>query len=246
MRIRLRYEKTEAGRFLSHLDLARTMERTLRRAEVPLAFSEGFNPHPRMSFASALAVGITGENEFLDVELRRRVNPDKLEQAIREAMPPALILKQLQEVPMHGKSLSALINQAVYRFLVPEGRIREADVQAGIDRLLAAAELWRQPKIKPGKKPIPAKEVRGLVRWITVSPENGWLKIEMALVMSNAAQLRPQEVWAMLAEFGGFEAETIRQVCRTGLYIEEDGKAYTPMGGDHRDAQRDSNEGGGH
>lgn len=243
MKIRLRYEKTEVGRYLSHLDLARTMERTLRRAEVPLAFSEGFNPHPRMSFASALAVGITGENEFLDVELRRRVNREKLEQSIREAMPPALKLKQLEEIPMNGKSLSALINLAAYRFLVSAEKIHEDDVQTGIDRTLAATELWRQPKVKPGKKIIPAKEVRSLIRQINVSRENGWLKIEMALVMNNTAQLRPQEVWAMLAEFGGFEAAAVSQVCRTGLYIEEDGKAYMPMGGDHRDAQRDIDAG---
>jgi radical SAM-linked protein len=247
MKIRLRYKKTEAGRYLSHLDLARTMERALRRAEIPLAFSEGFNPHPKMSFASALAVGITGENEYLDVELRRRMNLERIKEQLQAAMPAALELCEVREIPIQSKSLSAQINLAEYSFIVCAPHEDIEKIQQGIDKLLAAKEVWRQPLLKPGKKPIPAKEVRGLLRWIKAQEHTkDTIMISLALNMNNTGQLRPQEVWQMVAEFGGFAATQIRQVCRTGLYFEHNGQIFMPMGGDLRNAQRNIDAGGRH
>lgn len=244
MKIRLRYAKTEIGRYLSHLDLARTMERTLRRAEVPLAFSEGFNPHPKMSFASALAVGITGESEYLDIELQRRVNQEKLAAAIVAAMPPALSLLELAEVAQGGKSLSAMINLAEYSFAVSTANLDVEEVSGGIAGLLAASEVWRQPKNKPGKKPIPAKEVRPLIRDVRIIQADATtIKIVTALSMFNTGQLRPQEIWQMIAEFGSFESHPIQEVCRLGLYIEREGRVFLPMGGECQDAQRNIDEG---
>ncbi|MEA4891293.1 MAG: TIGR03936 family radical SAM-associated protein [Peptococcaceae bacterium] len=237
MKLRICYEKTEAGRFLSHLDLARTMERSLRRAGIPLAFSEGFNPHPKMSFASALAVGITGEREYLDLELRRRINPEQTGQAIAQAMPPALKLVALREIQGPGKSLSALINRAVYALAVPAEAVPPEKVQTGIDGVLAARELWRQPKVKPGKKPIPAKEVRHLIQDLRIGtaqnsgavPEQ--LLVEMTLTLNNEGQLRPQEIWQMIGEKGGFFPAKPLWVCRRALLIARDGKAFSPMEG---------------
>jgi radical SAM-linked protein len=271
MKIRLCYAKTETGRYLSHLDLARAMERSLRRAKVPLAFSEGFNPHPKLSFASALAVGITGCREYLDVELISRINIKTLSEALQKSFPPALAFVAAEEIGEHSRSLSAVVNLAVYRV---KGAVRAEDEEKllrGIEKVLAAAELWRKPKEKPGKKPGPAKEVRGLIRRITVigaapgaaaeaaavpapapapvpepvsapapeaalapAPLPGPVKIwelEMALGLGPDGQLRPQELWEMIAEAGGFEASLPLEVCRRALLIEQDGKSFAPMEG---------------
>ena len=242
MKLRICYAKTAAGRYLSHLDLARTMERSLRRAGVPLAFSEGFNPHPKLSFGPALAVGITGDREYVDIELRRRVNSQILGQKLQEALPPALALVALEEIDPRSKSLSALINEAVYTFLVDPARIEEAGVRAGTERILAASELWRAPKEKPGKKPGPAKEVRHLLREIKIRPgrmqedpagasRTSLLELELRVVLNNEGQLRPQEVWQMIAQAGGFEPEPLLEVGRKALLIRQDGKAFSPMEG---------------
>jgi len=245
MKIRLRYKKTEEGRFLSHLDLARTMERALRRAEIPLAFSEGFNPHPRISFASALAVGITGDSEYLDVELRQPMEVEEIKKRIKSAMPKALDLVDVREIPQRSKSLTALINLAEYSFTVKAKDSEPEKIQAGIDQVLAAKELWLEPRNKDGKKVKSAKEVRGLIRNIYLERVNDdTYMVKMALAMNNTGQLRPQEVWQMIAELGGFEPLPIQHVCRTGLYIEEGGRILLPMGGDKQDAQRNINEGG--
>ena len=69
MRMLAVYHKTESARYISHLDVQRTLQRAFRRAKLPLRFSEGFNPHPELSFASALATGTTSDAEWFDVEL---------------------------------------------------------------------------------------------------------------------------------------------------------------------------------
>ncbi len=248
MKIRICYGKTDRGSYLSHLDLARTMERSLRRAKAPLAFSEGFNPHPKLSFASALAVGTTGCREYLDVELAARVNVKALSQALEKALPPALAFVAAEEIRENSKSLSAIVNLAIYRIKVAVKPEDEEKVALGIEKVLAAPELWRKPKEKPGKKPTPAKEVRGLIRQISVlepqpagaaagngtdnagGPEKN-VELEMVLRLSAEGQLRPQELWEMIAAAGDFEALTPLAVCRRALLIEQGGKRFAPMEG---------------
>ncbi|MCL1805047.1 MAG: TIGR03936 family radical SAM-associated protein [Clostridiales bacterium] len=173
MKVRICFSKTEAGRYLSHLDIARTMERGLRRAKAPLAFSEGFNPHPKISFASALAVGVTGCREYIDVELAYRVDIGSFGRALESAFPAALAFVAALEIGPGTRSLSSAINLAVYRISARLSAGDEEKAAAGVAGVLAAGELWRKPKLKPGKKPIPAKEVRGLVRRIEIVEEAG-------------------------------------------------------------------------
>jgi len=256
MKVRICFSKTEAGRYLSHLDLARAMERGLRRAKAPLAFSEGYNPHPKIAFASALAVGTTGRREYADVELASRVNIRSFSGLLEAALPPAIAFVAAEEVGVGSRSLSAVINLAIYRIVVQIRDEDEAKAAAGIAGLLAAGELWRKPKEKPGKKPVPAKEVRGLVRRIEVigtgeydvsdagetagdgmssdeRPGAGYraLTIEMELGMTAEGQLRPQELWEMIGEAGGVKAYPPATICRTALLIQQDGKVFGPMEG---------------
>jgi len=235
VKIRICFSKTEAGRYLSHLDLARTMERCLRRIKAPLAFSEGFNPHPRLSFASALAVGTTGRREYLDVELAERVAVDVFSRSLEKAFPPALAFVAAEEIMKGGRSLSAVVNLAVYRI---SAVIRPGDEKAvadGIASVLAAGEVWRKPKEKPGKKPTPAREVRDLIHRIeivgTEPTAAGVMMLEMELKMKPEGQLRPQELWEMIATAGGFEMVPLLDVCRMALYILQDGKTFEPMEG---------------
>jgi radical SAM-linked protein len=69
MRLVIKYTKEERVKYISHLDFLRLVQRAIRRADIPVAYSQGFNPHPRLSFASALAVGVTSEGEYLDIYL---------------------------------------------------------------------------------------------------------------------------------------------------------------------------------
>ncbi len=85
-RLRLKFSRGEELKYISHLDLMRLWERALRRARIPIAYSEGFSPHPRLSLAAPLALGITSEAELIDIFLERRLAPGLL----TSALPPQL------------------------------------------------------------------------------------------------------------------------------------------------------------
>ena len=87
MDVRIKYGKTEAGKFISHLDLSRAWERAFRRAQIPVAYSQGFNPHPKISFGSALAVGVTSSGEYLDVSLKKIIPLKEIKGELSKYLP---------------------------------------------------------------------------------------------------------------------------------------------------------------
>ena len=106
VQIRIKYAKTNSGRFLSHLDLMRAWERSIRRSGLPLAFSQGFNPHPKISFGSALSVGVTSNGEYMDMELTEAVELTQLKERLTQNLPPALMLLDAQEITQKNRSVN--------------------------------------------------------------------------------------------------------------------------------------------
>src|SRR5438876_12454275 len=107
-RMRIRFTKQGDLRWLSHRDLMRTWERLFRRAEVPLGMTEGFHPKPRMNFPSALAVGIAGDDELLEVELSEAWSAERLSQAIAAHAPPGLEIREVEMMPEGSKKAQAM------------------------------------------------------------------------------------------------------------------------------------------
>jgi radical SAM-linked protein len=103
-RLRLRYAKRGRLRFSSTRDFQRALERALRRADVPMAFSAGFHPHPRISYANAAPTGTASEAEYVELAVSERVDPDAVRAALDEALPPGLDV--LQVVEASGGSLA--------------------------------------------------------------------------------------------------------------------------------------------
>lgn len=121
-RIRFEFQKVGELRFLSHLELMRALQRALRRAGIPLAFTQGFNPQPRLSLAQALAVGVEGLREPGEVELTLRMAPEEMPAAWNRQLPSELKILRAWEVPLNGPSLSAGVRGAVYQIqLAPNG-----------------------------------------------------------------------------------------------------------------------------
>ena len=133
MRTLLRFGKNSRLRFVSHLDLQRFFQRALNRSGLPIAFSQGFNPHPIMSFASALAVGWTSEYEVLDFKLSAPMGRGRIEEAMRGALPEDLPVLGVRTVDDRFPAAMALVRCADYR-ITPEGENGSA--------ILAAAEAF--------------------------------------------------------------------------------------------------------
>ncbi len=116
-RVRLRYAKRGPLRFTSHRDFARAFERALHRAGVPIAYSQGFTPHPKVSYASAAPTGVASEAEYLEIGLRARVEPDELARALDAALSPGLDV--VEAVEAGPGSMADRIDGSLWRIELP-------------------------------------------------------------------------------------------------------------------------------
>lgn len=118
MRIIANFRKGEELRFISHLDIQRLVQRAMRRANLPLSYSQGFNPHPILSFASALSVGYTSDAEWMDVRLSEDVAPEEFTARLNTALPEGLRIIKAKAAEESLPSLTALIQRSRYEATV--------------------------------------------------------------------------------------------------------------------------------
>ena len=130
-------------RFTSHLDLHRAWERTFRRASLPLAYTQGFNPRPRINLASALPLGFTSQYEVTDVWLEERLSIDSITRALGIALPPGLEISNAVEVELRAPALQSQLNSAEYTITFIE---EIPNLQSRIDGLLNADSLPREAR----------------------------------------------------------------------------------------------------
>jgi radical SAM-linked protein len=149
-RVRLRYAKRGPLRFTSHRDFARAFERAIHRARVPIAYSQGFTPHPKVSYASAAPTGVASEAEYLEIGLRERVDIDGLAAAIDAALSPGLDV--VEAVETAGGSLSDRIDAGRWRVELPG--LDAAVLGAAVATFLVTAEVQVEKVTKLGRRTI--------------------------------------------------------------------------------------------
>jgi radical SAM-linked protein len=139
-RLYISFGKFDALIYTSNLDVAKLWERVLRRADLPILYSEGFNPRPRIALASALPLGISSECEILDVSLREVITLDGLIERLTTASPDGLRVYDIREVPVRSPALQTRVRSSEYQICLEEG-VDLKMVQEQINRLLQADSL---------------------------------------------------------------------------------------------------------
>ncbi len=145
-RLRVRYAKRGRLRFTSHRDFSRAFERAVVRAGVPMAYSSGFSPHPRISYAGASPTGSASEAEYLEIGLSRVSEPAAVLAALDEALPPGLDV--LEVVPSPGGSLADLLEASVWRSRVPD--LDPDTATSAVERFLSTAAVPVERMTKKG------------------------------------------------------------------------------------------------
>ena len=182
-KLRIRYTKRGRLRFTSSRDFQRALERALRRADVPMAFSAGFHPHPKISYANAASTGTASEAEYFEISVTQRVDPDSVRVALDEALPPGIdVLTVVEAAP------GALADRLeASDWLLEFGELDVPTLRAALDALMArdTAEVTRMTKSGPR-----TFDVRGAVLTAVVqSPEEA--RAALAEASDTAAQLGP-------------------------------------------------------
>ncbi len=145
MRIRITFAKKEAMRFTSHLDLHRAWERTFRRAGLPLAYTQGFSPHPRLNLASALPLGFTGDTEVIDAWLESDLPVEQIMESLKPALPPGIQIHTVIEVAPTLPSLQSLLEANEYYITLLEP---VDGLQQKVADLLSSSSILRERRGK--------------------------------------------------------------------------------------------------
>jgi radical SAM-linked protein len=186
-RLRILFSKGENLRFISHLDLARTWERLLRRAGIPIAYSQGYHPHPKMVFAAALPVGCTGDAEVMDVVLSEAMPPRRVLRGLVSLLPEGLKVEDATPVYMRAPSLPTLLYGADYDILVETNETLE-EATRRCEALLAREEI---PRVHRGKP----YDLRPLIDDLDVVNVNShYVLVRMQLAAGERGTGRPTEV----------------------------------------------------
>jgi radical SAM-linked protein len=152
-RVRIRYAKRGPLRFTSHRDFARAFERAIHRAGVPIAYSQGFTPHPKVSYASAAPTGVASEAEYLEIGLRERVDVALLARALDAALSPGLDV--LEAVEATAGSLADRIDAGSWRVELPG--VDAGVARRAVDAFLAADEVPVERMTKQGRRTFDAR-----------------------------------------------------------------------------------------
>lgn len=195
-RLRVTFRRGEELKYITHLDLMRAWERMLRRAGLPLAYSEGFTPHPQISFAAALPVGVIGEREVVDLFLSERVSPEAFLRAAAKEAPPGLELLSAEEVGLSLPSLQSEMRWAEYEVEAPADGWTPDRAREAIERFLAAESIpWEHQREKETKR----YDIRAVVQDLRLldSPP-GRIRVWMRLRHDQEVAGRAEQVAAAL------------------------------------------------
>ncbi len=187
MRLRITFAKSGLLTYTSHLDLARIWERGLRRGGAPLAYSQGFNPRPKLQLAAALPLGHTGAAELLDVWLERPVSVEALAKTLAPVLPDGLAISEVRQVVVEEPALPTQVVAAEYLVTVESSEAGN-QIEARIEQVLAADELPQEWRGKP-------YDLRPLIErlWVERDSERE-IVLGMQLAARAGATARPEAV----------------------------------------------------
>lgn len=197
MRVRITFTKQGALRYIGHLDLHRLWERAMRRADLPLAYSQGFHPQPKISLAAALPLGFSSRGEVLDVRLNEEISVEDISSRLKDNLPPDIKVREIKSVDERLPALQTQVLSAAYDVRLTEP-IDGSELKRKAESVMMAESIIRERRGK-------SYDLRPLIEMMSVITQadgTAWLK--MTLAAREGATGRPEEVLAAL----GIEPET--------------------------------------
>lgn len=192
--IRFKFTRGEELRFISHLDQQRLFQRAFRRAGLNIAHSNGFNPHPKLSFALAMSVGLMSDSEYGDVVLTRDIDLMEFTKRLNAALPEGLKVVEARRIPQGKTSLSASLTDSRYRIDVAlEDGMDEASLSDILNTYKSLDEVILEKRNKKGK--LVPKNIRPFIQDIRVlSIQEGNAELELRLKYLDQQSVKPELV----------------------------------------------------
>lgn len=196
---RIKYERSEDAKFISHLDLMRTMNRALRRAEAPLQYTQGFNPHSIMTVALPLSVGITSECEYIDITFKEDVDCKMFADKLNSVMPRGIRIIEIR----NADEMRAFkyIDNAIYTATFT------SDVAPDCKAFADMGEAVMLKKTKSGEK---EEDIMPDIRNLNYESNGNTHTITMHINVGSSRNLKPELVMSAFEKFQGIKTEDLR------------------------------------
>ncbi len=187
MRVRITFTKQNALRYIGHLDLHQLWERAIRRADLPLAYSQGFHPQPKISLAAALPLGFSSRGEVLDMRLKENMSVEDISKRLSDNLPVDVKIINIEEVEENLPALQTQVLSASYNVQLTEP-VERSELMRRVESLMMSESIIRERR---GKQ----YDLRPLIEMLSVITEaNGNVWLKMTLAAREGATGRPEEV----------------------------------------------------
>lgn len=191
MRARITFTKQGPLRYIGHLDLHRLWERAMRRADLPITYSQGFHPQPKISLAAALPLGFSSRGEVLDVRLNEELPLDEITSRLRESLPPDIAIINVENVDEREPALQTQVLSAAYDVHLTEA-IDGSELKRRVEKIMMSESILRERRGK-------SYDLRPLIEMMSVITDaNGKVWLKMTLAAREGATGRPEEVLSAL------------------------------------------------
>jgi radical SAM-linked protein len=236
-RYRIRFAKRGRMRFASHRDFQRVFERALRRAGVPMAYSAGFNPHPRISYANAVATGAASEAEYLEIATAAELDADVLAAALTSAMPEGFDVVDV--VPAATPDFADRLEASQWQVRLPD--VAPADLSDAVAALLACETVEVSRMTKKGLRTFDVRAALEVVEW---GVDDTGCAILTLVVRHTVPAVRPDDILAGLRQVSALATPSPEVVTRMaqGPLAADRRSVCDPLGPDREAAVRASSE----
>lgn len=203
MKVRIKFRKYGALRFIGHLDVMRFFQKVMRRADIPIAFTGGYSPHMIMSFASPLGIGGTSDGEYFDIELTEAINSVEAVRRMNAEMVEGIEVVSFRQIAEEKKMTGmAIVAAADYLVSLKEGEM-PADLEKQCDRFMALQEILIVKQTKRSEKEV---NIRPMIYQMEVRSDG----IYMQLAAGSAENLKPELVMTAFLRSAGIDEKTVQ------------------------------------
>lgn len=212
----LKFYKEGYIRYTSHLDILRLFKRSFKRVEVKLQYSQGFNPHPKMSFAQPLSLGYSSSSEYLEFETIHPYSTDAIIEKLNSVMPEGLGILTCTELASSGKTLAALTEYADYEIMIPIGSNHIEITKTIEDYMSQETIMINKLQRKSGKEV--EVDIKPMIKLIQGEIVDNYIMLTMKLCAGSTANLSPEMVLSTFCLFSKIDYDRAEvNIKRTGI-----------------------------
>ncbi len=200
MKVRVKFRKYGVMKFIGHLDIMRYFQKAMRRASIPIAYTQGYSPHMIMSFANPLGVGLTSDGEYFDIELKEPIDSKSAVAQLNEVMVDGMEIVSFVELPENQKTGMAIVAAADYYVLPKYTELSDA-LKEALERFVTEDSIVIVKKTKKSEREV---DIRPLIYKINLEED----KIFMQVATGSVENLKPELVMEALLDYAGLEKES--------------------------------------